>query len=541
MSKNEIKEKILVCLDKILKELNIERKAMLIDAKNFGDFSTNIAMGNKGYDPIELANTIVSKLNFDELYLEKVDVVKPGFINFALKKEIYIQTINDILKAKKNYGKGNNKGRVNVEYVSANPTGFLHIGHARNAALGSTIANILEFSGYEILREYYINDAGNQINVLGKSTFARYMQIWDKKYPMPEDCYGGQDIVWAAKQIYKEYGDKFKSEKLSKAQFEKFKYLAVDLFLKAIASDLGKFGCKFDTWFSEKSLYANDKKVIKETIATKLKDVTYEKDGALWLRTTDFDDDKDRVIIKSDGDYTYLTPDIVYHNSKFVRTGKDSTIIDIFGADHLSYKKRMECAMMTFGYKLENLKIICMQLVRLVKDGQEYKMSKRRGTSFWLRDFVKLVGKDSARFHLLDRTANTKIDFDLNIATTKSNDNAVFLIQYANARIHSLLQKTKLDVKKIVASDYKNESELKLISLLLEFPEVILKSAEKLATNMVTQYLISLAKEFNSWYSNGPKIIGAENEESLLALIKAVSITIENGLRVLGISAPKSM
>ncbi len=536
-----VKENLLKELKQVAKELGIEKEPFLIEPKSYSDLATNVAMGNKGKNPLELANQIVEKLNAkkEELYLKKIEIAGPGFINFFLSQQSLVEGINEVLKKGNDYGKGNKKGKINIEYVSANPTGYLHVGHARNAAIGSTVANIVEFAGLEVVREYYINDAGNQINMLAESVFARYQQIFDPEYEMPEEAYRGEDIIWAANEFYKTYGEQYKGAKLEGEILEKWKLESTKLFLGQIKADLDRFGAPIDIWFSEKSLYDNDAAQIKAAIA-KLPN-KYEKDGALWLETTRYGDDKDRVIVKSNGEYTYFTPDITYHNIKFERTGKGSIIMDVWGGDHSGYIKRMQTAMMDLGHKGDDLVILCMQLVRLMKNGEEFKMSKRKGTSFWLREFIDLVGKDSARFLLLDRTYNSKLDFDINIATSKSNDNPAVLVQYANARAHTLLTKSNYDINSIKATKFESERDEKLISTILEFPEIIEKSAEKYMTNLLTQYLIKLAKEFNSWYSNGDRIIGNENEESLLAIVKAVNITLENGMKLIDISIPHNM
>lgn len=501
-----------------------------------------MAMGNKNQNPHKLAEEIVKKVltKKEELHIKDIEVAGPGFINFFLSSESFVDGVNDVLAKGINYGRGNREGNINIEFVSANPTGYLHVGHARNAAIGSTIANIIEFSGWKVVREYYINDAGNQINLLAQSVFSRYQQIFDKSFPMPEESYKGEDITWAANEFYKKYGDKYKGTKLENDALALWKEESVKLFLEQIKIDLDNFGVWFDIWFSEKSLYNDDASIIKKTIKS-LTDI-YEKDGATWLRTTSYGDDKDRVLVKSDGTYTYFVPDIAYHNIKFQRTGKDAVVMDVWGGDHSGYIKRMQIAMEDMKHDPKKLVVLCMQLVRLMKNGEEYKMSKRKGTSFFLRDFIDLVGKDSARFILIDRTYNSKLDFDINIATSKTNDNPAVLVQYANARAHTLLTKaTNYDISNLKATKFDSQRDEKLIATILEFPEIIQKSAEKYMTNLLTQYLIKLAKEFNSWYSNGDKIIGHENEESLLALAKAVNITLENGMKLIEISIPHDM
>lgn len=539
MNKLDLKEKLESKLKEIASSLGITRSVFLTESKKHGDLTTNMALGNANIKPMELANKIVSMINLEEFGIKNISVANPGFINFSIGDDYLVSGVNQILKLDKNYGKGNKLGKVNVEFISANPTGFLHVGHARNAAVGSTIANILEFAGYSVVREYYINDAGNQINVLANSLWSRYKQIFYPDYSMPDESYKGEDIVWGAQKFYTKYGDKFKNSELDKELLELVKNEAISIFMSKIQEDLANFGVWFDNYFSEKSLYENDEVKIKETIKS-LKNA-YENDGALWLKTTIHGDDKDRVLVKSDGSYTYFLPDIVYHQDKYKRMGTDATIINVWGADHSGYVKRMQCAVKDLGLNEQNLVVLCMQLVRLVKNGEEFKMSKRKGTSFFLNEFVKMVGKDSARFLLLDRTLNSKLDFDIDLATSQSNDNPAILVQYANARCHSLIRKANIDSNNLYATSFDKQSDNSLITTLLEFPSVVEKSADKYATHLLTQYLVKLAKEFNSWYTNSPKLIGSENEISKIALVKAVSITIENGLKLLEVSAPVSM
>ncbi|ENY68989.1 Arginyl-tRNA synthetase [Mycoplasmopsis bovigenitalium 51080] len=538
MTKSQIKELLLIELKKIAKELNIEREIMLTEPKSHGDLATNIAMGHKEYKPIDLANKIIEKLQYikDNLNIENIDVAGPGFINFTLKNDSFISGIKEILSKGANYGRGSKKGNINIEWVSANPTGYLHVGHARNAAIGSTIANICDFSGLNVTREYYINDAGNQINLLAQSIFARYQQKFNKDFSMPEESYKGEDIIWAAEQFFNKYADKFKDKELKDEILDIFKNEGVELFLGEIKKDLANFNVHFDKYFSEKSLYLNNSKIIYDVI-NKLEN-TFQKDGATWLKTTLDGDDKDRVLIKSDGSFTYFLPDIAYHDIKFKSNGTNPLILNVWGADHSGYIKRMQSAMKNLQNNDNNLVILCMQLVRLIKNGEEFKMSKRKGTSFWLREFIDLVGTDSARFILLDRTTNTKLDFDIDLATTKTNDNPSFLVQYANARAYSLLEKANALQVDFNLEKYENTNDIKLISLLLDFPNIIEKSVEKLVTNLLTQYLIKLAKEFNSWYSNTDKILEKQNKDNSLALVKAVNIVLEIGMRLIGISIP---
>ncbi len=529
-----MKNNIIKAIEEALKKLKIKSKIELTPSKDHGDFSTNIAMKlakELGKSPREIAKDITEAIDKETNQIEKLEIAGPGFINFFMKQEALSTIITDILKQGDNFGKGNQNQFINIEYVSANPTGYLHLGHARGAVVGSVLVNVLRFAGNKVDAEYYVNDAGSQMNILAEAVYVRYHQELGKKMSMPENTYNGQDIVWVAKELIKKVGDKYKDVELEKCTDEIRKF-SRDLLLKQIEKDCKDFGVEFEIFYSEQKLY-NDN-LIKPAIA-KLKD-KYDKDGATWLETTKYGDDKDRVIIKSDGKYTYLTPDIAYHNIKLSR-GYDY-IINVWGADHIGYIKRMEVALKSLGYKDGMLKnTLVIQMVRLVKDGKELKMSKRLGTSFTLRELMDMVGKDAARFFMINRSCDSKFDFDLDIAKEKTSNNPIFYIQYAHARINQVLAKST--VKPQTTNIITTGAE-ELLNILSKFPELVIRMANTQKVHLLAQYVLELAKAFHSYYHNN-KIIDTEDEGSKLAIIKAVQQILKTGLTLLGIEAPERM
>lgn len=526
-------------LDKFLEEnklVDVNYKLEKPTNSAFGDFSTNLALiiaKQLNEKPFYCAQRI--KMFFDNKFnfIDKIEIAGPGFLNFYLNNAHYMEIISEILTKKEDFGKQQSYSRVNLEFVSANPTGFLHIAHARGAALGDSLANILEFAGISTFREYYINDAGNQIDTLGESVFVRYLQLFGKKAELDsKNSYKGKDIIWAANLIKEQIGASWLDKKYEDIA-EEVKNTAVSIMLKKIEKDLEMFGVHFDLYFSEKSLYAND------GIWKKLKTLkgTYEKDGAIWLETTKFGDDKDRVIVKSDKKFTYFLPDIIYHNIKLTRNEGVEKLINIWGADHSGYVKRMQVALELNGFK-DKLEVIIAQTVSLLKDGQEFKMSKRAGTSLSLEDFINQVGKDTARFYLVNRSANSKLDFELNMKLLKSNDNPVYLVQYAHARASQLLAKSKID--DFTNLNFENEKEKALINELSQFPLLIKQIAKNYKVHLLTKYIISLAKEFNSFYSNF-RILNTPREKELVAIVKATKIVLKQALKLIGVSAPEKM
>ncbi|MBU4691228.1 arginine--tRNA ligase [Mycoplasma zalophi] len=534
------KEKIIASIDEALKKLNIEKKVVLTEAKDHGDFASNIALTLQKElqkSAMEVAQEIKDNIDMTKYSIKEIEIAVPGFMNFYVENEVFSETIDNINKLGQNYGKGTKKlYPINLEYVSANPTGFLHIGHARNAAIAATLANVLEFAGHPVVREYYVNDAGNQMNNLAASLFARYQQIFDKSYPMPEDAYNGGDIIYFAEEFYKEFGDKYKGAEYEPNR-EFFREFGRNIALREIKKDMKRFGTWFDLYSSETDLYTNN---IVFNAINRLKNV-YDKDGAKWLATTRGGyDDKDRVIVKSDGSYTYMCADIAYHEDKLLRLNHpDGVIIDVWGADHSGYVERIKYALTDLGYKRNQCEMVLFQLLRVVKDGKEVKMSKRLGTSLTLRELMDLVGKDAIRFFLINRSYNSKIDFDISKVNEESESNAMFNIKYAYARANQLLSKSNYkDNPK--AGEYTSEFEIKLVNELKKYADLIQTMAKTYKVNLLPPYLLDLSGAFNSFYSNS-KILGSEDEESQIALVKATKEVLESGLKLMDLDIVEKM
>ncbi|QVK17876.1 arginine--tRNA ligase [Mycoplasmatota bacterium] len=512
-----------------------------------GDYSTNCAMQlAKDFrkSPKIIAKEIVEKFHKEKYNVERIEIAGPGFINFYMNNHYLTQIIKDVIVLDEAYGKTNygNQTKVNVEFVSANPTGDLHIGHARGAAIGDTLCRVLEKAGYIVAREYYINDAGNQIHNLALSTICRYEQLLGKESTMPEDGYYGQDIINIAKELVEKYGDKYLND--SNERYQLFREYAKKVELEKIKKDLETFNVTFNVWSSEQALY-DEKKV--ETAITKLdaKGYIYEHEGATWFKSTAFGDDKDRVLRKTDKTLTYLTPDIAYHIDKLER-GYDK-LIDILGADHHGYIPRLKASIECLSGDSEKLEVLIIQMVRLIKNGEEYKMSKRSGKALTIRDLIDEVGVDAIRYFFAMRSGDSQMDFDIDLATKKSNENPVYYAQYAHARIGSILKQA--DEKKInyvLLDDYNHinsEKAFDVLKKLAEFPKSIIDSAIKRAPHRMTLYINELAQAFHSFY-NAEKVINEENIEKtkqLLALIKATQITLRNALSIIGVSAPDKM
>ncbi|MGJ5680577.1 arginine--tRNA ligase [Staphylococcus equorum] len=515
--------------------------------KSNGDYSTNIAMVLTKIakrNPREIAQAIVDNLDTTKAKVEKVAIAGPGFINFYLDNSYLTAIISEAMDKGDKFGhteEANGKS-ILVEYVSANPTGDLHIGHARNAAVGDTLSNILEAAGYQVTREYYINDAGNQITNLARSIEARYFEaLGDDSFEMPEGGYHGKDII----NIGKDLADKQPELKdlLEDERIKTFRQLGVDYEMEKLRTDLSDFNTHFDSWFSETSLY--EKGEIKKVL-DKMTNLgyTYEQDGATWLRTTDFKDDKDRVLIKKDGNYTYFLPDIAYHFDKIER-GND-VLINLFGADHHGYINRLKASLETFGVEKDRLEIQIMQMVRLMQDGQEVKMSKRTGNAITLREIMDEVGVDAARYFLTMRSPDTHFDFDMELAKQESQDNPVYYAQYAHARICSILkQAEERGIKPSKEADFSYITNAKAIDLLkkiAEFETMIESSAVQRAPHRITNYIQELASHFHKFY-NAEKVLtdDVEKTTALIALINAVKITMHNALDLVGVNAPESM
>ncbi|MBI5975113.1 arginine--tRNA ligase [Staphylococcus canis] len=515
------------------------------DTKN-GDYSTNIAMVLTKIakrNPREIAQLIVDHFDQDAAHVESIDIAGPGFINFYLNSSYLYDVIDDALQKGSQFGRVETPkdSKILLEYVSANPTGDLHIGHARNAAVGDTLSNILDAAGYDVTREYYINDAGNQISNLALSIEARYLQSLGQDADMPKDGYHGQDIKNIGQDLAEKRPDL--KEMSDEARLKAFRQLGVDYEMKKLKQDLADFNTHFDNWFSETSLYENHEI---QAVLKKMKELgfTYEKDGATWLRTTDFSDDKDRVLIKKDGTYTYFLPDIAYHYDKIQR-GNDQ-LINLFGADHHGYINRLKASMETFGVDSKRLEIQIMQMVRLMQNGEEVKMSKRTGNAITLREIMDEVGVDAARYFLTMRSPDTHFDFDMELAKSQSQDNPVYYAQYAHARISSILRQAKekgYEVKSGGQYDLiTNEKAIELLKKVAEFEATIESAAEARAPHRMTNYIQDLAAHFHKFY-NAEKVLTEQEEKTQahLALIEATRITLRNALHLVGVTAPESM
>ncbi len=516
--------------------------------KAHGDYSTNMAMqlarvAKKA--PRAIAEAIIENFDQSKASIEKVEIAGPGFINFYMNNSYLADLIPTILEAGDAYGETSfgNKEKVQVEFVSANPTGDLHLGHARGAAVGDSLCNILDKAGYDVSREYYINDAGNQINNLALSVEARYFQALGLEKEMPADGYHGEDIIEIGKKLAAEFGDKYVNAD-EKERFDFFRTYGLKYEMGKLKQDLEDFRVPFDVWYSETSLYENGKI---DVALNSLRENGYifEEDGATWLRSMDFGDDKNRVLIKNDGSYTYLTPDIAYHKDKLERGF--TKLINVWGADHHGYIPRMKAAIQALGYDKDALEVEIIQLVHLYKDGEKMKMSKRTGKAVTMRDLVEEVGLDATRYFFAMRSADTHLDFDLDLAVSQSNENPVYYAQYAHARIASILRQGKeqgielddnLDVSHIAA-----EKEFDLLKKLGEFPQAVTEAAAKRMPHRITNYIFDLASTFHSFY-NAEKVLDADNMErtkARLALIQSTKITLKNALRLIGVSAPEKM
>ena len=538
--KNKIKDIIYNALTSM--DINIDKKDIVVEIpkqRENGDFSSSIALKlckELKTNPIELAESIKSNIN-DEL-IDEIEIAKPGFINFRLNRQTIFNGINEINKLEDDYGKSNigNKEKINVEYVSANPTGILHLGTARGAAYGDSLCNILKFAGYDVTREYYINDAGNQIDNLGLSILVRYKELCGIDAELPENGYHGQEIIKIAEKIKEEYGD----SKLD-ADIEFFKNLGLNTLLDQIKKDLKEFRVEFDIWTSEKDVRKKGR--IEESLEIlKKQGDTYEEDGALYLKTTKYGDDKDRVLIKSDGLYTYFTPDIAYHLDKIDR-GYDK-LIDVLGADHHGYVSRLKASIKALGYDDSKLTVKLLQLVRLIRNGEEVKMSKRTGKTVTITELIDEVGVDAARYFFSLRGLDTQMDFDIDLATKNSNENPMFYVQYAHARICSILRDAK---EKNIEFANKfdtsiTDSAYNLISKVYEFNNVVEDAATKREPHLITNYLYELATLFHSYYAQ-EKILTDDIDlaSQKLAIINTVKITIKNALLLIGVEAKERM
>ena len=515
--------------------------------KEFGDFATNIAMQSARIArraPKMIAEAIVAQMDYP--WLDRAEIAGAGFINFFLKHDVIYDTLKNILAAGADYGKAplREEDTVQVEYVSANPTGPLHVGHGRGAAYGSALVNLLRAAGCNVQAEYYINDAGNQMNNLAASVNARYLQLLGREADIPENGYHGHDIIDTAQAIIDQDGDAYLNMP-EEERLELFKDRAYVEKLKALKRDLAAFNVHFDNWFSERTLHPDA--IHGACDVLKQRGKLYEKDGALWLKSTDYGDDKDRVVIRDNGVPTYLAADIAYHKNKYDRGF--GSLINIWGADHHGYVARVKAAMAALGYDPEKLEILLLQMVSLFRDGKPVKMSKRTGQAITLNELIEEVGADAARYFFIMRSLDTQLDFDLDLAKSHSNENPVYYIQYAHARIYSIYRQVQeagdaLDMNwaDVQWDKLKDEQELELIKKMAAFPEEIQRAARERAPHRIAHFAHELAGLFHTFY-NHCRIIqeDKELEKARLALVTAVRITIANSLAILGVSAPEKM
>ena len=519
------------------------------DKKN-GDFSSNIAMaGARAYHqaPRMIAEAIVKNFSLDGGYIDRCEIAGPGFINFYLSDKYYSDVLKDIVSSGDNYGRsdyGEGK-KMLVEFVSANPTGPMHIGNARGGAIGDCLASVLDAAGYDVQREFYINDAGNQIEKFATSLEVRYLQECGRDVELPEDAYHGEDIIVHARNFYSEVGDKY-AECDSQERRDALVAYALPKNIAGLEADLGKYRIKYDKWFRESTLH-NDGSVQKIIEALKEKGVTYEQDGALWFKASEFGNDKDIVLIRANGIPTYIVPDIAYHYNKLVTRGYDKAI-DVLGADHHGYIPRMKAALTALGLDANRLDIVIMQMVRLVRNGETIKLSKRSGKAITLNTLLEEVPIDAARFFFNLREPNSHFDFDLELAAKQSSENPVYYVQYAHARICSIIKKAADEGIEVTtpseeALNRLNSSEERdLISHLASLTDEIIGAAKSYDPARITHYVIELATLFHKFY-NAHRVVSDDKEltEARLFLCTAVKNTIKNILVMLKVDVPESM
>lgn len=528
-------------------QFNIEKPAN----KDNGDYSTNVAMaGARAFKkaPRMIAEAIASCIDLDGTAFERVEIAGPGFMNFFLSQQFYSDVLKDVFSCGKDYGKsdyGQGK-RVLVEFVSANPTGPMHIGNARGGAIGDCLASVLDWAGFSVNREFYVNDAGNQIEKFATSLEVRYLQHYDSSVELPEDAYHGQDIVEHAENFIKEYGDKYVNAD-SKERRKALVDFALPKNIAGLERDLGRYRITYDKWFRESTLH-NDGSVQRVIDALKEKGVTYEQDGALWFKASEYGNDKDIVLVRANGLPTYIVPDIAYHYNKLVTRGYDKAI-DVLGADHHGYVPRMKAALTALGLDASRLDCVIMQMVRLVREGETIKLSKRSGKAITLNTLIDEVPLDAARFFFNLREPNSHFDFDLELAAKQSSENPVYYVQYAHARICSIIKKAQeqgVELKTPSDDEFallSSKEEKDLIRHLSLLTDEIVSAAKSYDPAKITHYVIELATLFHKFY-NAQRVMLDDNEglmQARLFLCKAVKDTIYNILTMLKITAPEVM
>ncbi len=542
-----IKNKLIHIIKCSLQELNIDKDTFNVEIpkdKTKGDYSTNVALtlaSTLHKKPEDIAKDIKEQLKqVDEQQdniIDHIEVAYPGFINIFISKRYLLDNINTINIKKKEYGRSNYGGnrKINLEFVSANPTGTLHVGHGRGATYGDNLARILNFIGFDVTKEYYVNDAGNQINNLGISIKERYKEICGLTCQLPEDGYHGKEIITIAKNIYNEHKD----SKLD-SDIEYFKQEGVNILLSQIKKDLDRYRVNFDVFTSEQSLY--DRGLVDDTLEKlKRSNQCFIDDNALWLKTTNYGDEKDRVLIKQDGNYTYFLPDIAYHIDKINR-GYDG-LIDVLGSDHHGYIHRLKAALAITGNNPDILDIKILQMVRLIKDGEEIKLSKRTGKTITFKELMDEVGINATRYFFASKSLDTQMDFDIGLAQRESSDNPVYYIEYANARISSILNNygktipTNLEFKHL-----ENEITYTILNKLYEFEDIVISAGQKQIPHLIANYVYELATLFHSYYTK-EKIITDDTEATIerIAFLNAIKIVINNALDLIGIIPREQM
>lgn len=542
-------------LKEISKKLQLTKELILEVNKNNVDthFSSSIALVNakdKKTNPHILANQIRDELLLKDYYAS-IEVAGPGFINIKLKNSFLSKVLSNVNTLKQNYGKNKIKNQIiNIEYVSANPTGFLHVGHARNAVVGSVLEQILKADGYETQSEYYINDAGNQINVLAVTVFVHYLWTFDIKAEKPANSYGGTFYDDLAKIIKEKYQDKFIKVKFSdecildENVHEIFKSESIKYFLTEIKKQLKSFGIEFDHFSSEKEMYETNQ--IKDLLNTLNKNnATYSKDGALWLKSSDYGDDKDRVLVKTDGSLTYLVPDLATHNIRLQRS-KANKLINVFGGDHHGYIARMRAGLTLLGYNPNILEIQIVQMVRVIKDGHEYKMSKRQGTAVWLVDILEMVGKDALRYMLASKSSSSHMDLDLDLIQQRNATNPVYYAQYATARCNSVISQA---TEKQITPNFKttdllnSDKEMQLLLSIDSLNQIIAMASKNRTPQVICDFVQNLSKQFHSYYADTKILDDAHKtlSETRLALVMVILQTLINAFSIIGITALKKM
>lgn len=535
----KLKEKIENLLNEKLENMGIKRRQITIEIpknKENGDYSSNIAMQlckELGKNPRELATEIINNINED--FINKVEIAGPGFINFYVKNDYLLDNINTVIEQNEKYGSskiGEGK-KINIEFVSANPTGILHMGNARGGAYGDSLARIMKFSGYEVTKEYYMNDAGNQINKLGRSILSRYLDLCGVENEFPSDGYPGQEIIDIATQMYEN------NPNLTEDDLELFKDKGVEYLSKQIFIDLEEYRVKFDVVTSERSIYKNHP--IKDVLNIIEKNgYLYEKDGATWFKSSELFDDSDHVFIKNDGSYTYVVPDIPYHMDKIDR-GYDK-LIDVLGTDHHGYVARLKSGVKAAGYDAEKINVKLLQLVRIVKHGEAVAMHKRSGNVITLKSLIDEVGVNAARYYFSKSSLDTQMDFDIELAKSKSNDNPVFYVSYAYARICSILKNYE-NLPKIEKFECINdEAAYNVLTSVYNFTDVVKSACNKEMPHIITNYVYELASLFHTYYEKC-RVVTDDEKSTLenLNLIKSVQITLKNALNLIGVEPDERM